>query len=279
MTDLSFYNELPSIRKVIDDYGLRAEKSLGQNFLFDLNITDKIARYAGNLKDFYVMEIGPGPGALTRSILGAGATSLYAIEKDIRCINALNSYLVPASKGCLKICESDALNYDGYKDFDKKVKIIANLPYNIGTELLIRWLYNCKNIESMTLMFQKEVAERIVAKPGNKSYGRLSVLVQYLCKVEKVFDLPPTVFYPPPKIHSAVVHLEVRQEPIIYTNLNSLEKIVKSAFSMRRKTLRSNLKSISNNIDDVCKKLGIDSSVRAEQLTVEQFCLLTNELT
>jgi 16S rRNA (adenine1518-N6/adenine1519-N6)-dimethyltransferase len=266
--------ELPGIRETIKRYSLAAAKSLGQNFLFDLNITDKIVRAAGSLKDRTVLEVGPGPGGLTRSILLGGAAQVIALEKDTRCVKALNDYLVPISDSRLTIIEQDALTYHDYVDFPTPIKIIANLPYNVGTELLIHWLSSIDAIASMTLMFQKEVAERIVAQPGTKTYGRLSVLTQWLCHAEKAFDLPPTVFYPPPKVHSAVIHLEKRDKPLVDVSQAALEAVCKAAFGQRRKTLRASLKPLFNNAVVACEEAGINSALRPEQLSVEEFCHL-----
>lgn len=269
---------LPPMRYIIDHYGLRAEKSLGQNFLFDLNVTDKIVRAAGSLDEFPVMEVGPGPGALTRSILYANPKVLYAVEKDTRCLAALEDYLLPCAPSTLHLCEADALQFNDYQTFGHKVKIIANLPYNIATPLLIKWLKSADHVHSMVLMFQKEVVDRIVAKPGSKAYGRLSILSQFVCEVEKVFDLPPTVFYPPPKVHSAVVRLVVRKQPVSSIPIAKLEQVTQQAFSMRRKTLRSSLKKYSTSVEEACEAAGVSPGDRPESLSVQQFCTLCEHL-
>ena len=253
---------------------------MSQNFIFDLNFTSKIARSAGDLTKFEILEIGPGPGGLTRGLLSEGAHKIVAIEKDKRCILALKD-IQNHYPGKLHIIEGDASKLQHEKYFTKPVKVVANLPYNIGTKLLIDWL----NIESwppfwhsLTLMFQNEVAERIAAKPGDKAYSRISVLSNWRCKTSIKMKINPEVFYPHPKVTSAVVQLEALESPKYSTNLLDLEKVIAKAFSQRRKMLRSSLKNLAPNLERILADLRIDPSARAENLTIEEFCLLANHL-
>lgn len=266
---------LPPIKEILKTYDLDASKKLGQNFLFDQNITDKIAHASGSLEGKTVIEIGPGPGLLTRSILAAGAKNVIAIEKDPRCIAALNDYLVPVSGGRLQIIDADALKINLESIVQHKVKIIANLPYNVATELLFKWLETPEKLESMTLMFQREVAMRIMAKPRSKDYGRVSVKAQWLCSVEHEFDLPPEAFFPPPKVTSSVITLMPRDKPLAEADEATLEKICKATFGQRRKTLRASLKQISKNPAELLAKAGIGEMQRPEELSIEEFCKLT----
>ena len=226
------------------------------------------------------MEIGPGPGGLTRGLLSEGAQKVVAIEKDPRCILALKE-LKKHYRDRLEIIEGDATKIQQEKYFTKPVKVIANLPYNIGTKLLIEWL-TVRTWppfwHSLTLMFQSEVAERIAAKPGGKSYGRLSVLSNWRCKTSIKMKLNPEVFYPSPKVTSAVVQIEALKSPNYNANLSNLEKVVATAFNQRRKMLRSSLKSLTPDIENKLKELKIDPAARAENLTIEEFCLLANHL-
>jgi 16S rRNA (adenine1518-N6/adenine1519-N6)-dimethyltransferase len=273
-------NKLQPIRQVVEKYGLNTKKSLGQNFIFDLNLTSKIARLAGDLKNFEILEIGPGPGGLTRGLLSEGAQRVVVIEKDKRCIAALKE-IQAHYPDQLKIIEGDANEVQQEKYFSKPVKVVANLPYNIGTKLLIDWL-TTKNWppfwHSLTLMFQNEVAERIAAKPGEKSYGRLSVISNWRCKTSIKMRLNAEVFYPPPKVTSAVVQIEALQSPSYNTSLSNLEKVVAAAFNQRRKMLRSSLKSLNPNIEELLFNLKLDPTARAENLTIEEFCLLANHI-
>jgi len=250
---------------------LLARKSLGQHFLLDSTITDQIVLYAGNLKDCNVIEIGPGPGGLTRSLLNAGAKKLFVIEKDDRCI-AIVEQLKELAEGRLEIIHGDALDIDLLTAVPAPRKVVANLPYNVGTAMLIKWLnaiYSGKEaFESLTLMFQKEVALRITADHGNKDYGRLSVLCQWLCDCRYDFDLPPYAFTPPPKVSSAVVTLTPRPKPLADVSKEALETILAKAFGQRRKMLRSALKGLAVPADELLKKAGIDGTLRAEQLDV-----------
>lgn len=270
--------QLPTIKEIIQKYGIAADKKLGQNFLFDQNLTDKIVRSTSSLKDKTVIEIGPGPGLLTRSILDGGVAKIIAFEKDIRCINALNDYLVPASDGRLTVVDADALKTDIFSGIEGKVKIIANLPYNIATELLLGWLDRLDKIESMTLMFQREVAMRITAKPKSKDYGRLSIKAQWLCDTEHEFDIAPEAFYPPPKVTSTVISLIPLDKPLAEADGDKLEKLCKAAFGQRRKALRVSLKQITDNPLEILAKAGIGEMQRPEELSVEEFCALARSL-
>lgn len=270
--------ELPPLKHIIDRHGLLARKSLGQHFLLDTAITDKIARYAGDLKEFHVIEIGPGPGGLTRSLLMAGAKHLYAVEKDDRCI-AIMQELQQAFPGRLTILHGDALEVDLINAVPAPRKIVANLPYNAGTAMLIDWLgaiytHGAAAFSSMTLMFQKEVAERITAEPGNKDYGRLSVLAQWLCDCRYDFELPPGAFSPPPKVSSAVITLTPRAKPLVDVDKQALETVLAKAFGQRRKMLRGALKGLPVPVDMLLEKSGIDGTLRAEALDVETLCRL-----
>lgn len=265
-------DNLPPLREVINAHGLAARKSLGQNFLLDLNLTAKIARQAGSLCDHDVLEIGPGPGGLTRGLLAEGARHVVAIEKDRRCLDALNE-IAAAYPGRLTVLEGDALSVDPRPHLTGPVRIAANLPYNIGTELLVRWLTPPEwppFWSSLTLMFQREVAERIVALPGSKSYGRLALLAQWRCAARIALRLPPEAFTPAPKVSSAVVHLEA-QTPQFAADPKQLERVVALAFGQRRKMLRTSLKPLGADIADRLMALGIDPARRAETLSLEEF--------
>jgi len=268
---------LAPLRDVIAGHHLRARGALGQHFLLDLNLTDRIARAAGPLEGCLVYEVGPGPGALTRSLLRAGADHLVAVERDPRCVEALQA-LVTAAAGRLTLIEGDALEIDpAALTRDHRglpVRIVANLPYNIGTVLLINWLAKASAIRSMTLMFQKEVAERLIAKPGSKAYGRLSVLTQWLCEAERLFNLPAEAFVPPPKVASSVVRLTVRAEPLAPAEMATLERVTAAAFGQRRKMVRSSLKTLGGNTAALLDTAGIDPTARAEDLPVEAFCAI-----
>jgi 16S rRNA (adenine1518-N6/adenine1519-N6)-dimethyltransferase len=265
--------ELPALRDVIKTYGLGAKKSLGQHFLLDANLTDRIARAAGPLHGKHVLEIGPGPGGLTRSILACAPESLCVIERDQRCIDALSG-LQAAYPSQLKIVEADAMKTALASLSPRPGIIISNLPYNVGTALLIKWLNNLDGIERMVLMFQKEVAERIAAEPGTGAFGRLAILTQWLCEVRILFNVDKRAFTPPPKVMSAVIEIIPRQKPMADAELPKLERVTQAAFGQRRKMLRSSLKSLAINPADV----GIDPELRAEQLTIEEFCALARLL-
>jgi 16S rRNA (adenine1518-N6/adenine1519-N6)-dimethyltransferase len=270
---------LPPLREVIERHGLRAKKSLGQNFLLDLNLTAKVARAAGDLEGRTVIEIGPGPGGLTRALLMSGVKKVIAIERDDRCIAALEE-VSAHYPGRLEIVADDAMKVDLSRLAmpGEKVKIIANLPYNIGTELLVNWLTVPEwppLYESLTLMFQREVALRIAAQAGDNSFGRLSVLCGWRTDAQIMFDIPPTAFTPPPKVVSSVVHLVPKPDPL-EVELKLLEKVTKAAFGQRRKMLRQSLKTIGG--EELLAKAGIDGTRRAETLSVEEFVGLARAL-
>lgn len=270
---------LPPLRDVITKHDLRAQKSLGQNFLLDLNLTGKIARQAGDLSKCDVLEIGPGPGGLTRALLNEGARHVVAIERDERCLPAL-AEISDHYPGRLNVISADALALNPAEHLNGPIKIVANLPYNIGTELLVRWLSPPTwppYWDSLTLMFQREVAKRIVAPPGSKAYGRLSVLAQWRSDAKIVMDLPPQAFTPAPKVSSAVVHITKCDKPKFDCNAKTLERVVATAFNQRRKMLRASLKSLAPDVEDRLRAVGIPPTERAEQLSVEQFCKLSNQ--
>ena len=277
---MSTIDNLPPLREVITAHQLTARKSLGQNFLLDLNLTAKIARQAGDLNACDILEIGPGPGGLTRGLLSEGARKILAIEKDNRCLPALEE-IEKAFPGRLQVINEDALRFDPTQYLTAPIRIISNLPYNVGTELLIRWLTppNWPPFwESLTLMFQKEVAQRIVAQPGSKAYGRLAILAQWRSEVKIVLNLPPDAFTPPPKVSSAVIHLEALPAPRYEADQTVLESLVAAAFNQRRKMLRSALKGLSPEIEDHLKAAGLSPTERAEQVSLEGFCALARQL-
>ncbi|MER8546232.1 16S rRNA (adenine(1518)-N(6)/adenine(1519)-N(6))-dimethyltransferase RsmA [Mesorhizobium sp. M0684] len=272
---------LPPLREVIERHGLQAKKALGQNFLLDLNLTSKIARTAGDLSDVTVIEVGPGPGGLTRALLLNGARRVVAIERDERCLAAL-AEIANHYPGRLEIVAGDALKADfaalatGVPGGGGPAKIVANLPYNIGTELLIRWLTVTEwppFYTSMTLMFQREVAERIAASPGSDAYGRLGVLAGWRTEARIAFDVPPQAFTPPPKVTSSVVHLVPRASPLP-AEVKRLSRVTEAAFGQRRKMLRQSVKSLGG--EALLARAGIDPTRRAETLSVEEFVRLTN---
>lgn len=259
---------LQPLRDVIARHDVFAKKSLGQHFLCDLNLTRKIAECAGDLSGVTVFEVGPGPGGLTRALLGTKAKKIIAVEKDRRCIAALQD-VIEAADGRLEVIEGDALKTDLTELSKAPRAVIANLPYNIGTELLINWLRKIKEFKNLTLMFQLEVADRIVAEPDSKKYGRLSVISQFCCNVERVLDLPARAFTPPPKVNSSVVHLTPRKDRPKDVTFEMMEKVTAAAFGQRRKMLRSSLKPLGG--EALLKKAGINPELRAENLSVEDF--------
>jgi 16S rRNA (adenine1518-N6/adenine1519-N6)-dimethyltransferase len=273
---------LPPLRDVIQRHGLDARKALGQNFLFDLNLTQKIARSAGSLEGVTVFEVGPGPGGLTRAILSLGAKKVIAIERDARALPVL-AEVADHYPGRLEVIEGDALKTDfatlaAEKAEGGPVRIIANLPYNVGTQLLINWLLPEDSAwppfwESLTLMFQKEVGLRIVADEDDDHYGRLGVLCGWRTDAHMVFDVPPQAFTPPPKVTSTVVHLTPRANPLP-CDVSKLERITQAAFGQRRKMLRQSLKPVGG--EALLNKAGIDPQRRAETLSVEEFVTLAN---
>jgi len=272
-------SELPPLREVIAAHGLRAKKSLGQNFLLDLNLTRRIAR-AAEPQGAVIYEVGPGPGGLTRSLLAEGAT-VIAVERDDRCIAAL-AELAEAYPGRLEIVAADALEMDEATLLRERgvkgpVRIVANLPYNIGTALLIKWLTAepwPPFWESLTLMFQREVAERVVAQPGGHSYGRLSVLAQWRARAKILFEVSPSAFVPPPKVTSAVLRVTPLGEPVAPARLADLEAVTAAAFGQRRKMLRQSLKTLTADTEAMLREAGIDPTWRAEQLSVAEFAAL-----
>lgn len=273
-------DDLPPLREVIAAHGLSARKSLGQNFLLDLNLTAKIARQAGDLSACDVLEIGPGPGGLTRGLLAQGARRVLAVEKDARCLPALDE-IAGAYPDRLQVVNADALELDVLAHLTPPVRVVANLPYNVGTELLVRWLTPPAwppFWQSLTLMFQKEVAERIVAQPGGKAYGRLAILAQWRAEARIVMSLPPGAFTPPPKVSSAVVHLVARPEPLYPADPETLSRVVATAFNQRRKMLRSSLKALGPDIEAYLQAAGIAPTERAEQVPIEAFCALARSL-
>ena len=270
---------LPPLRDVIQRHGLDAKKSLGQNFLFDLNLTQKIARTAGPLDGVTVIEVGPGPGGLTRAILSLGAKKVIAIERDSRCLPAL-AEIEAHYPGRLEVIEGDALktDFEALVPAGEPVRIIANLPYNVGTQLLVNWLLPKEWPPfwlSMTLMFQKEVGQRIVAEEGDNHYGRLGVLAGWRTVSEMAFDVPPQAFSPPPKVTSTVVHLLPKEKPLP-CDVAKLEKVTEAAFGQRRKMLRQSVKSLGG--ETLLERAGIDPTRRAETLSVEEFVTLANAL-
>lgn len=269
---------LPPLREVISAHDLRAEKKLGQNFLLDQNITDKIARQAGDLSGKTVIEIGPGPGGLTRSLLRAGAKKVIAVEYDPRAVVALGS-LKEASEGRLEIVQADALETDITALCDGPRAIVANLPYNIATPLLTGWLAQLRAdpnaYDFMALMFQKEVAQRIAAKSGEKAYGRLSVISQWLCETKLLFDLSPSAFTPPPKVKSSIVRFVPKPAEADAPEFVAVEAVTAAAFGQRRKMIRSSLAAYTEKIE----ALELDSELRAENLSVSDYIKLCKILT
>lgn len=270
-------DDLPSLRSALEAHGLWANKALGQHFLLDMNITRRIARTAGNIAGKPVIEVGPGPGGLTRALLEAGAAPLIAIEKDARFLPLLEP-LAEWSGGRLRIVHGDALNYAppnaANANDEAPVQIVSNLPYNIGTPLLVQWLKAGPWRGDMTLMFQKEVAQRIVAKPGTEGYGRLAVLAQACCACRLEFTIPARAFTPPPKIASAVVRLTNVAEP--YPHLDALERVSAAAFGQRRKMLRSALRALTPDAEDLLRAAGLSATARAEEIDQAGFRALAD---
>jgi 16S rRNA (adenine1518-N6/adenine1519-N6)-dimethyltransferase len=271
---------LPPLREVIAAHGLVAKRQLGQNFLLDLNLTARIARAAGDLSACDVLEVGPGPGGLTRGLLAEGARHVLAVEKDARCLPAL-AEIAAAYPGRLEVLHGDALEIDAAARLSAPVRVVANLPYNVGTELLVRWLTPAQwppFWDSLTLMFQKEVAERIVARPGSKAYGRLALLAQWRAEARIVLTLPPEAFTPAPKVHSAVVHLTRLDQPRFPADAAVLQRVTATALNQRRKMLRASLRGLAPDIEDRLRAVGIDPTARAEEISLEGFCALAREL-
>lgn len=276
---MSQIDDLPPLRDVVRVHELQAKKSLGQNFLFDLNLTSRIARSAGPLTGHTIVEVGPGPGGLTRAILAAGAEKLVVIERDSRCIPALQE-IAAHYPGRLQIIEGDALEVDPEAFLERRpARIIANLPYNVGTALLTGWI--AKSAwppwwSSLTLMFQREVAERIVADESDtKNYGRLGVLCGWRTEARIVFDVPPSAFVPPPKVTSSIVHIEPRPSPLP-CQVKTLEAVTRAAFGQRRKMLRQSLKGLVANPIPLLQQVEINETARAEEIPVEGYVALAN---
>ena len=265
---------LPSLQTLVNQTALDARKSLGQNFIFDLNLTQRIARTAAPFTGS-VFEIGPGPGGLTRALFLEGAREVIAIEKDRRVISFLD-HLVKTANGQLTLIEADALNQPIWEMGQAPRKIVANLPYNIATTLLLSWLCHARAFASLTLMFQREVAMRLVAQPGDKAYGRLSVITQWLCEAKLKFDVPPQAFVPPPKVTSSVVHLLPRKAPLLDCRKEDLETVTAIAFGQRRKMLRASFKKYGG--EELLNEADIDPAIRPEQLSIEAFCRLARHM-
>lgn len=264
---------LPPLRDVIARHGLSANRALGQNFLFDLNLTGRIARAAAPLDQGTVIEIGPGPGGLTRALLDHGAREVIVIERDRRFLPVL-AEIASAYPERLQIIEGDALKIDAAKLGSGPRRIVANLPYNVATPLLLNWLEAGMVFTSLTLMFQKEVAERLIARPKTKDYGRLTIATQWRSEVKRLFDIPPRAFTPPPKVTSTVVQLIPRAEPLYPADATMLEKVTAAAFGQRRKMLRQSLRQISPHAEKIIVACGLQPTARGEELSVEDFCAL-----
>jgi len=270
---------LPPLSEVIAKHGLSAKKSLGQNFLLDLNLTGRIARVGGPLEDKEVLEVGPGPGGLTRALLMNGAKRVVVVERDRRCLAAL-AEISEHYPGRLEVIEGDALEIDPHDHFSEPVHISANLPYNIGTELFTRWMSSDvwpPFWSGMTLMFQKEVAQRIVAQPGDKAYGRLAILAGWRADAEIAFEVSPKAFTPPPKVTSAVISVTPRA-PVAEASMKALERVTQAAFGQRRKMLRQSLKSLGVPPTDLLAAAGILGERRAETLDIAEYCALARAL-
>lgn len=276
--DIDAFSSLPPLRTVIAQHGLNARKALGQHFLLDLNLTRRIARAAGDLRDATVIEVGPGPGGLTRALLAEGAKSVIAVERDRRCIEALAG-LVAAAKGRLTLIEDDAAKIDAATLGTPPRHIVANLPYNVASVLLINWLRTADDFAGLTLMFQKEVAERIVATPGTKAYGRLSVMAGWRCDARICLTLPARAFTPPPKVDSSVVQLIPRQTNPNPAEWDAMETVVAAAFGQRRKMLRRALRTLPMDPSVLFEETGIDPSARAEELSVADFAAMARAFT
>ncbi len=264
--------DLPPLREVIPRHGLSARRPLGQHFLLDLNLTRRIVRAAGDLTGQTVIEVGPGPGGLTRALLESAASKVIAIERDRRCIAALQELEV-AYGSRLTVIPDDAMRLHPVDLCPAPRRIVANLPYNIATRLLLLWLDDPRQVESMTLMFQTEVAQRLAASPRRKAYGRLTVLTQWLCEVQREFDIPARAFTPPPKVNSTVISIRPRAEPAAPAPRAVLERVTAAAFGQRRKMLRSSLGSLGDPVA-LTEQAGVPLTARADDLSVEDYCRL-----
>jgi 16S rRNA (adenine1518-N6/adenine1519-N6)-dimethyltransferase len=264
---------LPPLSEIVRRHGLAAKKSLGQHFLFDLNLTRRIARAAGDLSAGTTIEIGPGPGGLTRGLLAEGATKVIAVERDVRALPAL-AEIAAFYPGRLDIVEGDALEIDAASLGTPPRRIVANLPYNVGTPMLLGWLARPDAFECIVVMLQKEVVERLVAPPDGDAYGRLAVATQWQWTAHRLFDIAPGAFSPPPAVVSAVVELRPRAAPLAPADARTLERVTAAAFGKRRKMLRQSLKSLGLDAEALCKDAGIDPTRRAETLSIPEFCAL-----
>jgi len=265
--------ELPPLREIIARHGLLARRALGQHFLLDLNLTRRIAGAAGDLSQGTTIEIGPGPGGLTRALLELGAARVVAIERDPRCVAALDG-LADAYPGRLEVIEGDALAIDAAALGTPPRCIVAKLAYKIATALVVRWLARIREFTSLTLMFQREVAARLAAAPHTKEYGRLSVLTQWLTDVELLFNIARKAFVPPPKVLSTVVRLRPRAQPLAAAERDALEAVTAAAFGQRRKMLRSSLRQLGVEVPVLLAAAGLAPTARAEEISVEGFCAL-----
>lgn len=269
-------DSLPPLREVIAAHGLSARKALGQNFLLDLNLCARIARIAPDLPGSDILEIGPGPGGLTRGLLAEGARRVLAVEKDARCLPAL-AEIAARAEGRLEVIEADALALSPADLLRPPIRVVANLPYNVGTELLLRWLDPPSwppFWESLTLMFQREVAERIVAAPGSKAYGRLSILAQWRARPRIALSLPARAFTPPPKVDSAVIHIERRAAPLAEADPDILRALVAAGFGQRRKMLRASLRAALPRPEEALEAAGLSPTDRAETVDIAGWCAL-----
>ena len=269
----SIQDQLPTIKEILKKNNVKIHKSLGQNFIFDINLTDKIVKKSEPIAST-IIEIGPGPGGLTRSILKRKPNILFAIDKDAQSELMLRE-LKEIYGDTLQVIIADAINYPIWSLGNEPRQVIANLPYNAGTKMLISWLKHIKKFEKLTLMFQKEVADRITAPVGSSNYGRLSILTNWLTKSKQLFDIPGSAFIPPPRVTSTVVELIPMENPIFDVAFNSLEQITQMAFSQRRKMLKSSLKKI--NGEAILEDLNISSSLRPEELSVIDFCRIAKK--
>ena len=266
-------DSLPGVKEVIRQHSLRTNRSLGQHFLLDMNLAARIANSAGDLSGITIYEVGPGPGTLTRALLKTDALRVIGVERDERCVKALSD-LLKASGDRLRLISGDALSMNEFELTKKPCITVSNLPYVISTQLLIKWMKQNGPFDSYILMFQKEVADRIVATHGNKAYGRLSVFVQWRYTAKILFGVPPSAFSPRPKVDSAIVKLCRRPKAIAPASANSLEIVLRATFGQRRKMLRSSLRSIASDPDSLLTQAGIDGNLRAEDLNVEDYCSL-----
>ena len=265
--------QLPTIKETLKKNNVKINKSLGQNFLFDLNLTDKIVKNSEPICPT-VIEIGPGPGGLTRSILKKKPNVLYTIDKDKQSEKMLTD-IKKIYRDNLIIITDDALHYPIWELGDSPRQVIANLPYNTGTKMLTSWLKHIQHFDLLTLMFQKEVADRIVAKEGSKNYGRLSILTNWLTKSKKLFDIPSEAFIPRPKITSSVIQLKPLHKPLYDVSFDSIEKITQMAFSQRRKMIKTSLKKVNGQI--ILKELNISPNLRPENLSIIDFCKIAKK--